>query len=100
MASGDRAEAVKVVAEGVAKRLGYSGLKSLQEEVVVSFVTGHDVFAILPTGYGKSLCYFCLPEVFDLLDSPPLPSIIIVVSPLTAIIEDQVNIVLVLLEVC
>ncbi len=67
-----------MVAEGAAQHLGYSSLQSLQEEVVVSFVTGHYVFAILPTGYGKSLCYACLPNVFDLLDSPPEPSIIIV----------------------
>ncbi len=44
--SGDRAEAVKVVAEGAAQRLVYSSLKRLQEEVVVSFVTGHDVFPL------------------------------------------------------
>ncbi len=63
-----RAEAVKVVAEG-----------EQLSDVVVSFVTGHDVFAILPIAYGKNLCYACLPNVFDLLDSPPEPSIIIVV---------------------
>jgi len=51
--------------EGAAKRLGYSSLKSLQVEVIISFATGHDVFTILPTGYGKSLCYACLPAVFD-----------------------------------
>ena len=37
--------------------LGYSNLKELQMAVIVSFVMGCDVFGILPTGYGKSLCY-------------------------------------------
>ena len=34
--------------------LGYSSLKPLQEEVVVHFVTGHDVFAILQMGFRKT----------------------------------------------
>ncbi len=60
MASGDRAEAVKVVAEGVAKRLGYSGLKSLQEEVVVSFVQDMTFLQFFPLAmervYATSAC--------------------------------------------
>ena len=40
----------------VAKQLGYPEMKDLQVKVVVDFVCGRDVFAVLPTGYGKSLC--------------------------------------------
>ena len=50
-----------------AKKLKYSVLKAEQLKVVFQFVSGKDVFAVLPTGYGKSLCFaiFCLPFVFD-----------------------------------
>ena len=47
--------------ESAAERLGCV-LKEEQRKVVSSFVSGEDV---LPTGYGKSLCYICLPEIFD-----------------------------------
>ena len=40
---------------------------------------------------GKSLCYACLPQVFDSMLQPVEPSIVIVVTPLTAIMEDQVR---------
>ena len=40
-------------------------LKKEQEKVIVAFTQGHDVFVALPTGFGKSLCYCCLPYVFD-----------------------------------
>ena len=42
------------------RRLGYENVKDHQRKVIESFVEGNDVFAVLPTGYGKSLCYFCL----------------------------------------
>ena len=42
------------------RRLGYENVKDHQTKVIESFVEGNDVFAVLPTGYGKSLCYFCL----------------------------------------
>jgi len=50
-----------------ATSLGYSALKEHQLRVVASFVRGNDVFGVLPTGYGKSLCYALLPLVFDRL---------------------------------
>ena len=50
--------------ESTAERLGYV-LKKERRKVVSSFVSGEDVFGILPTGYGKSLCYTCLTGIFD-----------------------------------
>ncbi len=69
-------EATRIAAEEAAKRLGYSTLKELQLRVVLSVATGHDVFAVLPTGYGKSLCYDCLPLVFDSLHKLHLLSLL------------------------
>ena len=40
-------------------------LKDKQKEAICSFVNGRDCFIILPTGYGKTLCYVLLPYVFD-----------------------------------
>ena len=73
------------------RKLGYK-LRARQQEVVVNFVQGRDVFVSLPTGSGKSLCYAVLPWTFDCLRSIPKPSsIIIVVSPLIALMKDQVS---------
>ena len=41
-------------------KLGYESLRPKQETLVWEFLSGKDVFAALPTGYGKSLCYACL----------------------------------------
>ena len=76
------------------RRLGYESMKEHQRKVIESFVEGNDVFAVLPTGYGKSLCYFCLPYLCDYLDQqdPVRPwSVVIVVSPLMALKNDQVR---------
>ena len=45
--------------------LGYNQLKKEQEDLVLNFIFGNDVFAVLPTGFGKCLCYTCLPGVFS-----------------------------------
>ena len=50
-----------------------------------------DCLCILPTGYGKSLCYQLLPFVFDELHPEgKCNACVIVVSPLNAIMEDQI----------
>ncbi len=81
---------LKEAANKAAVKLGYPlGLKKEQLDVVVAFMSGKDVFAVLPTGYGKSLCYACLPFAFKEFDKESKP-IVIVVTPLTAIMKDQV----------
>ena len=46
-------------------RLGYEKLREEQEKIIRTFVGGRDVFAALPTGFGKSLGFALLPHVFD-----------------------------------
>ena len=53
------------------------------------FLEGNNVFVALPTGYGKSLYYGCLPVAFDSPRSE-VKSIVIVISPLVAL-KDQVK---------
>ena len=87
-----KTNAVQEAAIAASRTMGYEGMKSEQLQIVESFMTGHDVFGVLPTGYGKSLCYACLPLVFDcLLQKPSGFSIVLVVSPLVALMKDQVR---------
>lgn len=78
-------------ANSAARKLGYPlGLKKEQLQVVVAFLSGRDVFAVLPTGFGKSLCYACLPLAFEEAMSLDERPIVVVVTPLTSIMKDQV----------
>ena len=72
-----------------ALRLGYPSLRPEQLIVIVEFLSGRDTFVVLPTGFGKSLCYGALPLAFDELEKGE-GSIAIVVTPLTAIMKGQV----------
>ena len=83
---------VSRVVDHVAMSLGYVS-KDEQRAVITSFVQGNDVMAILPTGFGKSLCYTSLSMIFDELRSDNIKIIIIVITPITAIIKDQVRLV-------
>ena len=70
----------------MANALGYPSLKDEQKTVLTNFILGNDVFAMLPTGFGKSLCYAGLPRVFDsLLETTN--SIVVVITPLASIMK-------------
>ncbi len=62
---------------------GFDGFKGNQEDVVNSILNGEDCFVIMPTGAGKSLCYQ-LPAMM-------LPGTAIVISPLIALMKNQVD---------
>ena len=75
-----------------AAKLGFSSLREKQKEIVTAFAKGNDVFVSLPTGSGKSLCFYILPWLFDDLRKNPKPtSIIIILSPLLALMKTQVS---------
>ena len=75
-------------AEYSCRIMGYTALKEEQRLVISEFMSGRDVFAVLPTGYGKSLCFACLP--YDKLRDTT-GSIAVVVTPLIAIMESIVK---------
>lgn len=62
---------------------GYDRFRPLQREICEATLAGRDVFALLPTGGGKSLC-FQLPALAD-------EGLTVVVSPLIALMKDQVD---------
>ncbi|TVQ55571.1 MAG: DNA helicase RecQ [Rhodobacteraceae bacterium] len=62
---------------------GFDGFRPGQEEIVAAVSAGRDVLAIMPTGGGKSLCYQ--------LPALARPGVTVVVSPLIALMRDQVR---------
>jgi ATP-dependent DNA helicase RecQ len=65
------------------KTFGYSEFRPLQREIIETTLAGRDVFTLLPTGGGKSLC-FQLPALHR-------KGLTVVVSPLIALMKDQVD---------
>jgi ATP-dependent DNA helicase RecQ len=77
--SGDTADLLSVLK----KYFGFGSFRPLQAEIINDSLAGKDVFAVLPTGGGKSLC-FQLPALIR-------PGLTVVVSPLIALMKDQVD---------
>jgi ATP-dependent DNA helicase RecQ len=62
---------------------GFTSFRPLQQEIITDVLAGKDVFALLPTGGGKSLC-FQMPGLIR-------PGLVLVISPLIALMKDQVD---------
>jgi RecQ family ATP-dependent DNA helicase len=63
------------------KYFGYESLRSKQTKVIESILNKNDTLALLTTGYGKSICYL-LPAIY-------LKKVVIIISPLISLMEDQ-----------
>jgi ATP-dependent DNA helicase RecQ len=73
------------LAQELQNHFGFGGFKEPQEAIIQSLLEGKDTFVIMPTGGGKSLCYQ-LPAVI-------CEGVAIVVSPLIALMKNQVDLV-------
>ena len=82
----DRGNVLKRVCE---EKFGGIVLKSEQKEAVLSLLSGKDIFAVLPTGFGKSLIYQSFVFAREILDGHS-PSIIVVI-PLRSIVQEQLT---------
>ncbi|MBX3101861.1 MAG: DNA helicase RecQ [Bacteroidetes bacterium] len=77
------AQSVQNVHAALKQYFGYDAFRGKQEDVVHALLSGRDAFVIMPTGAGKSLCYQ-LPAIM-------MPGTALVVSPLIALMKNQVD---------
>jgi ATP-dependent DNA helicase RecQ len=66
----------------LSERFGFAKFRPGQEEVIRAVLAGRDAMAVMPTGLGKSLCYQ--------FPATLLPGLTLVISPLIALMQDQV----------
>ena len=72
-----------IISQSLQRYFGFDAFKGTQHAIIKSLLDGNDTFVIMPTGGGKSLCYQ-LPALM-------LPGTAIVISPLIALMKNQVD---------